>query len=202
MPNIHPGAKAWEADLAARVGRAVYRRRKALGLTAQQLAQRTTDLGYPVTRVAVSKIEGNTRAGKLDVAELLVLSAALRIPPVLLLLPGYGRSNDAVEILPGRKAESSDAARWFGGLVPSNYVGLGGMYEWGEELVETRDSIGYEERELARMWRQLAELQATKGSSRDAIRQLKRDIETHKKLLNELRARLTRIIDELWGGDE
>jgi transcriptional regulator with XRE-family HTH domain len=202
MPNIHPGAKAWETDLAARVGRAVYMRRKALKLTAQQLAQRTADLGYPVTRVAVSKIEGGTRAGKLDIAELLVLAAALRIPPILLLLPDYGRSNDAVEILPRRKAESHNAARWFAGLVPSNYVGLDGLYEWGEELVETRDSIGYEEGELARMQRQLAELQTTKNSSPDAARQLRHDIEIHTKLLNALRAYLTRIIDELWSGDE
>ena len=57
-------------------------------MTAQQLAERTKELGYPVTRVAISKIESNSRAGKVDVAELLVLGAALGVPPVTLIFGG------------------------------------------------------------------------------------------------------------------
>ena len=48
MPNIDQGAKAWELELSGRVGTAVLRRRKALGLTAVQLADKTRDLGYPI----------------------------------------------------------------------------------------------------------------------------------------------------------
>src|SRR6267142_6092685 len=70
-------SKAWEMELAGRVGAAIKARRNALKLTAVDLAERTKALGYPVNRVAISKIEGNLRAGKLDVAELLVLAAAL-----------------------------------------------------------------------------------------------------------------------------
>jgi transcriptional regulator with XRE-family HTH domain len=202
MPNIDPNAKAWETDLAARVGRAVYQRRKALKLTAEQLAQRTVDLGYPITRVAVTKIEGGARAGKLDVAEVLVLAAALNIPPMLLLLPGYGRSNDAVETLPGRKAESRHAALWFAGQLPSKYVGLSGEFDWGDDLVETRDIAASTEMELARLRRQLAELQATKRPSPDAVQQVKSDIDHNEKLLRALRAAISRIIDEVWGGNE
>ena len=55
-----------------RRGAAVKARRNALKLAAVDLAERTKALGYPVNRVAISKIEGNLRAGKLDVAELLV----------------------------------------------------------------------------------------------------------------------------------
>ena len=56
-----------------------------------ELAERTAELGYPITRVAISKIERNSREGKLDVAELLVLAEALGIAPVLLLAPGFHR---------------------------------------------------------------------------------------------------------------
>lgn len=113
MPNIDEIAKTWELELSRRVGLAVQARRKALGLTAQQLAERTKDLGYHVTRVAISKIEGNLRAGKLDIAELLVLALALDIPPALLVFPGYPEGS--VEVVPGRTADSGSAVNWLGG---------------------------------------------------------------------------------------
>jgi transcriptional regulator with XRE-family HTH domain len=150
MPNINPAAKAWEIELADRVGKAVQVRRKAMKLTAQQLAQRTADLGYPVTRVAISKIETNKRAGKIDVAELIVLAKALEMPPVLLLYPGFPEGYDAtvdetygplrsvqgdtgqdpytvtfdgdVETLPGRTESSRDAVLWFSGRLPSMWI--------------------------------------------------------------------------------
>ncbi len=88
-----------ELRLSGVLGVAVLWRRKALKLTALQLAERTKALGYPITRVAISKIEGNKRAGKLDLAELLTLAAALEIPPALLLFPDYP-SDDRAEVLP------------------------------------------------------------------------------------------------------
>lgn len=113
MPNVDHDAKKWEEELSWRVGLAIQARRKALGLTAQQLAERTKELGYHVTRVAISKIEGNLRAGKLDVAELLVLALALDIPPALLVFPGYPEGS--VEVVPGRTVDSGSALNWLGG---------------------------------------------------------------------------------------
>lgn len=124
MPNIDKAAKAWQLDLAGRLGEAVQARRKALNMTALQLAQRTKELGYPITRVAISKIETNTRAGKFDVAELFVLAAALDIPPVLLLFPGNIRPvegygfGEVHELLPGVKVNDGDSGRWLSGLTP------------------------------------------------------------------------------------
>lgn len=115
MPIINPVAKTWELDLAERVGRAVADRRKALGLTAVQVAAQTADLGYPITRQAVAKIENNNRAGKVDVAELIVLAAALDISPMQLLYPDL--VDGPVEVLPGRKVTSLRAADWFTGNV-------------------------------------------------------------------------------------
>ena len=86
-------------------------------MTAVDLAERTKELGYPVTRVAITKIENNTRSGKLDIAELLVIAAALGVPPILLLYPVYPYG--AVEVLPlpagdGRASQFA-ALRWFAG---------------------------------------------------------------------------------------
>ncbi len=107
MPNVDAGAKGWELGLAGRVGTAVQARRKQLKLTAQQLAERTKNLGYPISRVAISKIEGNMRAGKCDIAELVVLAEALNLPPLRLLFPGEPDQN--IEELPGRRASTLDA---------------------------------------------------------------------------------------------
>ena len=117
MPNINESAKAWELELSGRVGAAVLARRKALNLTAVQLAERTKELGYPITRVTVTKIEGNKRSGKVDVAELLVLAVALEIPPALLLFPDF--PDGKVDTLPGRETEKRVAVKWLSGLLPS-----------------------------------------------------------------------------------
>jgi transcriptional regulator with XRE-family HTH domain len=113
MPTTDTAAKTWELALAERFGIAVRDRRSALGLSAQQVADRTRGLGYPITRVTISKIEGNMRSGKIDVAEMLVLAVALDIPPALLLLPEF--PDGEVEIVPGRTVESTAAAKWLAG---------------------------------------------------------------------------------------
>jgi transcriptional regulator with XRE-family HTH domain len=113
LPNIDETAKAWETSLSKRVGKAIQARRKTLGLTAQQLAELTKKFRYPITRVAISKIEGNSRAGKFDLAELLVLAAALEISPALLVFPGF--PDGSVEVLPDRTADNEAAVKWLGG---------------------------------------------------------------------------------------
>lgn len=99
MPNIDPRAKAWELELSRRVGAAVQRLRTELGLTAVQLSERTRGLGYPISRVAITKIENNSRTGKLDVAEWITLAYALDVAPGALLYPDL--PDGRVEVLPG-----------------------------------------------------------------------------------------------------
>lgn len=99
MPNIDPRGKAWEEALSARVGATVQRLRTELGLTAVQLSELTRQAGYPISRVAITKIENNSRAGKLDVAEWIVLAYALDVPPGALLYPDL--PDGPVEVLPG-----------------------------------------------------------------------------------------------------
>jgi transcriptional regulator with XRE-family HTH domain len=117
MPNIDQGAKEFELTRAGWFGNAVSWRRRALNLTASELSRRTVDLGYPISRGAIAKIESNLRSGKVDVTEVLVLSAALDIPPVLLLFPQFSTDGFGA-VLPGVLAKEDEAVRWMSGQVP------------------------------------------------------------------------------------
>ncbi|OBJ26873.1 helix-turn-helix domain-containing protein [Mycobacterium colombiense] len=128
MPSIDPEAKAFQMDLAARFGSTVSARRKALKLTASEVSRRTADLGYPISRGAIAQIESNSRSGKVDVAELLILSLALDIPPVLLLF-GQFPSPEPVEVRPGVLAFVEDAVRWVSGRLSSPRKVVQGTFE-------------------------------------------------------------------------
>jgi transcriptional regulator with XRE-family HTH domain len=117
MPNIDEGAKEFELARAGWFGNAVSWRRKALNLTASELSRRTVEMGYPISRGAIAKIESNLRSGKVDVVEVLVLSAALDIPPVLLLFPQFSTDGRGA-VLPGVLAKEDEAVRWMSGQVP------------------------------------------------------------------------------------
>ena len=84
--------------------------------SAQWLADETERLGYPISRAAIANYESGRKKG-LDVAELLVLAAALRIPPLTLLFPQL--PDGPVELLPGVETTSWDAAAWFSGEASS-----------------------------------------------------------------------------------
>lgn len=179
MPKIDQSAKGWEIRLAGRVGEAVQKRRKAQGWTGVELAERTAELGYPITRVAISKIEGNNRAGKLDVAELLVLARALDIPPVLLLAPDFPEGQ--VEMRPGHSVDSLQAVRWFSGA---------------ETDLIRADALAAEwDRRLSRM----REMLAVPNSTRKYRDQVEDDIAAAEAALVTLRADVQRQKDALWG---
>lgn len=115
MPNVDQYAKDWQLDWSARIGKAVQDRRKELGVTASDLALRTKQLSYPMTRSTIARIENNHRLGKMDVAELAVLAAALGIPPVMLLFPDIPTAPS--RYLPNAHADALHAQRWFTGEV-------------------------------------------------------------------------------------
>lgn len=104
-------AKQWALRRTAEIGEAVHARRVHLGLSASQLANRTKEIGYPITRGAIAKIESNSRSAKLDVNELLVLAAALQIAPVDLLFPGFPSFGN--EVVPQCHLRAIQAGDWF-----------------------------------------------------------------------------------------
>jgi hypothetical protein len=106
--------KTWSDRLVKRAAQAMRRARRRNGETAQQLSDETDRLGLRVSPTVIAKLDSiGHRGSVLNVDELLVLSAALNMPPALLLFPGY--PDGEVEFLPGRKATSRQAIEWFSG---------------------------------------------------------------------------------------
>lgn len=115
MQNIDESAESWRTAIAENFGKSVEAARKAAGLTAVELAKRTKEYGHPISRVAVTKIENNKRAGKVDLAEVISLALALGIPPVQLLYPEL--PDGKVEVWPGVETTSIEALQWFSGHI-------------------------------------------------------------------------------------
>lgn len=98
--------------------------------SAQWLADRTAELGYPVTRAQIANYETG-RKQTLDIAELLVLAAALDTSPVSLVYPGP--YDEAVAVLPVMKISELQAAQWmsaFTYLHPPGQIHVGGAQYW------------------------------------------------------------------------
>lgn len=102
----------WPARLIGVVASEVKRHRQRRGLSAQQLADACAELGLPIQRSVLANLESGRRTN-LSVPELLVIAAALKVAPVLLVFP-VGREALS-EFLPERTAETWRAAQWFGG---------------------------------------------------------------------------------------
>lgn len=103
--------EGWGGVLHQRIAAAIRNAREGR-MSAQELADETARLSYPVSRSQIANYESG-RKQSLDVADLLVLAAALNIPPGLLLFPGYPVGE--VEFLPGRSADAKAALDWFSG---------------------------------------------------------------------------------------
>ncbi|TGD89221.1 XRE family transcriptional regulator [Mycolicibacterium sp. CH28] len=206
MPNIDEGAKEFELARAGWFGRAVSWRRKALNLTASELSRRTDELGYPISRGAIAKIESNLRSGKIDVAEVLVLSAALDIPPVLLLFPQFSTDGSGA-VLPGVLAKEDEAVLWMSGQVPlpqgdnmpalsleredrivrNDGVQLVVAMRTLEEALETRISLVHH-------------LQTLKADGAD-VADANRMLEINNELIRNLRQQIREARESLWGVD-
>jgi len=94
------------------IAREVRRHRDRRGMSAQQLADRTAELGMPIPRPDLANLESGRR-DSVSAAEVLILAAALDVAPIDLIAPvGY---DEHIEMLPGRMMDPLEAARWVGG---------------------------------------------------------------------------------------
>lgn len=101
------------ARVSTSIANEVRRIRQERGMSAQKLADRCAELGAPIPRTVLSNLE-NGRRGNVTVAEMLVLAAALDVPPATLVFPvGY---QAAVEALPGQTQPPVSAIEWLVGL--------------------------------------------------------------------------------------
>ncbi|MFE2122425.1 helix-turn-helix domain-containing protein [Rhodococcus aetherivorans] len=103
----------WPAETARRIGDAIRHLRTQRDLSTYQLADRTVELGYPVHRTTIGKLEKGLRGDKLPIFELIVVAAALDVSPLQLLYPRL--PEDQVEVLPEVMSSSWSAAKWFSG---------------------------------------------------------------------------------------
>lgn len=106
--------EAWAERLATTVGQQVsrYRRELVPRLSAQDLADRTAALGHEVKRSVIANLESGRR-GTVTLADVLVLAAALGVPPAALAFPHDATAE--LELLPGHTVEPIVALDWFTG---------------------------------------------------------------------------------------
>ncbi|RCG24231.1 XRE family transcriptional regulator [Streptomyces reniochalinae] len=79
----------WVDRVQANVAGEVRRRRKEMGWSAQDLADRCEELGHPVPRNVIANMESGRRAS-LPLVDVMVLAAALETYPICLIFPvGY-----------------------------------------------------------------------------------------------------------------
>ncbi|MGW0038403.1 helix-turn-helix domain-containing protein [Gordonia sp. NPDC003376] len=104
----------WALDTYQRFGEALRQQRDNKGMTAQQLSDRTTELGYPISRSAIANAESG-RKKALDITEVIILAKALDVSPLELIYPGL--IDAEVEVTPGVYGRSSDAALGFAGYL-------------------------------------------------------------------------------------
>jgi len=100
----------WSVRVTRGIGQRVAYYRKRADLTASMLSARCGELGLPIDRNVIAKLENGHR-NSVTVDEVYVLAAALGVAPVMLLF-GTG-TEETAEVMPGRNVSSFRAARWF-----------------------------------------------------------------------------------------
>jgi hypothetical protein len=111
----------WPIRVAAEIGKRVayYRERTTDAggkrMTVQALADRCAELGLPLDRTVITKLEKGRRQS-VTVPELLVLARALKVSPLMLIFP-VGHA-DVIEVIPGHEMTPFQAAQWFSGEQP------------------------------------------------------------------------------------
>lgn len=188
----------WAESLVRRAGRAIKAARG--GKSAAWLSERTAQLGYRISPTVIAKLDSGHRGSVLSIAELLILAAALDIPPTLLLFPTF--PDGSVELLPdvsvstlkARECLCGDApipvkidADGVSGQIarPNRGVGLVGM-------VATRARL---EADLGNFRRQ----QLDESTPTAALAGIRRTIELYEQQLVAIDADISDAKATLWG---
>lgn len=103
----------WANDWAVRIGSNLRNERRRCGFTAQEFADKCTELGYPISRSTVAKIESG-RKRDIPVQEVLVFAKVLDVAPPDLLFD-LRTPLEEVWVLPKLIATSVEGAAWFSG---------------------------------------------------------------------------------------
>jgi transcriptional regulator with XRE-family HTH domain len=93
------------------------------GWTQQELADRVTQLGMPMGRAVILKIERKRRHVTVD--ELVALSAALEVSPLFLLMPRDATSGDQIRVTPRQSLPIEMVTKWWHGAQELRFDDLG-----------------------------------------------------------------------------
>ncbi|UQA94549.1 helix-turn-helix domain-containing protein [Streptomyces halobius] len=103
----------WADQVMATVAREVRRRRKELGMSAQDLADACEEIGYPIPRNVIANMESGRRAN-LPLVDVMVLAQALNTAPICLIYPvGYVEEMQRLPLQ--HPASTWDGLSWFTG---------------------------------------------------------------------------------------
>jgi transcriptional regulator with XRE-family HTH domain len=124
----------YSGRLTQHIGAQIKRWRRARRITAQELSEATERLGQLVPRTVIINIE-NQRRDYVSVAEVLLIAAALNMPPYLLLAP-VGLA-EADEILPNVDSSPWRTRGWLMGALPVGYDGFD-VVQWNDATLGTK----------------------------------------------------------------
>jgi len=137
------------------------------------VSKRASELGAPLSLNGLSKIELGNRGVDLD--EVVALARALRVPPVLLILP-LGREA-MVEVLPGTKIPTWAAVKWFTGEAPFPTKSDGSWIVDGTDYEDWVDAATKLFRELDELDKERSTARSRAGAARKAAAAAKTDEE-------------------------
>ena len=160
--------KDWGEEQALRIAQAIRRLRG--NRSAQWVANRTTELGYTVSRSVIADLE-NGRRRYVTTGELAILAAALDTAPVALLYPPP--YDEEIEMRPGETVTKLTAAQIFSGYPGDDYPA---EYRRNvEPLRQARQIDGLERRqaELLRDMDRLVEDGSLRRNDPEAARQFR-----------------------------
>ncbi|MEU0272300.1 helix-turn-helix transcriptional regulator [Streptomyces sp. NPDC006307] len=133
----------WVTRFGKTIARELRRHRTERGMSAQQVSDACGRLGVDLPRTVISNIE-NGRRGNITMAEVVILAAALGVPPTVLAFPvGYEAE---VEYLPGKTGTPLEAADWWNGEQASE--------EWALTLIRRHRRL---ESQIRRLYKQIWE---------------------------------------------
>lgn len=106
--------ETWGQRLALRVGTRLQGVRKARGLSTEDVAVLTTEMGHRVSRQSLVNLEAGRKV-QVALDDLIALSFALGVSPMYLLVePKTPRT--AIELVPGLEVSHFEAHKWLAGM--------------------------------------------------------------------------------------
>lgn len=124
----------WSAELTRSIGEQLRYWRRRRKLTVRELSDKTQEVGQRIPATVLTNIE-HGRRDYVSVSELLLIGAALNVPPVLLVAP-IGRTS-TIESLPDAEISPWRTRGWLMGAIPPIFEGFN-LQQWNDAVTSIR----------------------------------------------------------------